>query len=99
MRPGGRLFFNISNRYFDLEPVLAAQAQSFGIACYVSQYRLSAADQERGAFPSDWVVMTRNPRAIAAYANDARWRVARARPRLPQWTDDYSSLLRLWMSD
>jgi SAM-dependent methyltransferase len=97
LRPDGYLLVNISNRYFDLEPILAAQADYADLVAVVSDYMPPRGESERGAFPSEWVVMSRRAAALTRFGLDPRWRPVRLRANLPLWTDDYSSLLRLWM--
>lgn len=87
---GGILAFNVSNQYLDLPPEVAALARASGM-----QARLvdSAANEDRGEFRANWVLVTdredffRQP-AVASVA-----RAIPIQPGLRVWTDDYSSLL------
>jgi SAM-dependent methyltransferase len=92
LRPGGILAIHISSQYLDLAPQLALQARNANLSAVVIH---TDADDARGLFASDWVLMTadsgflRKPEVANA---------ATPLPRLPGlrlWTDDYSSLLPL----
>lgn len=94
LAPNGVLLFHISNRYLDLEPVLAGLANDAGIVSRIrDDAEVSAADKELGKSPSRWVVMTRDSAALGALANDQRWQPLRTRADVGVWTDDFSSIL------
>ena len=94
LSPNGILLVHISNRYIDLEPVLAAVARKRGLGALV---RDDDATEDIGTYftSSTWVAITRNPSRI----NDLRkidpsraWRpLGPAAPRV--WTDDHASIL------
>lgn len=88
----GLLLIHISNRYFDLEPVLSAIAKQRGLAAAVRNDNPS--DRHR-LTPSSWVVFSRDPQKLKALAHahpDAAWEGLK--PPAPQaWTDDYASIL------
>jgi SAM-dependent methyltransferase len=93
LAPGGVLVFHISNRYFDLAPVVAGLAQDAGLEWRVRKDEISDPEEiRRGSIPSTWAVLTSDAAALRDLATDRRWR------RVPPnggdvWTDDYSSLL------
>lgn len=91
----GMLAFHISNRYVDLEPVLANLAADAGLVCWIQKDLgpQDAAGGQSGKSPSVWVVMTRTPAALAPLAASPRWETARPRPSLGVWTDDFSNLV------
>jgi spermidine synthase len=68
--PGGVLCFHISNRYLDLQPVLANIALELGLAGFHSDD-----DDFRpiGKMPSHWVVMARKPEHLAKVLGAERW--------------------------
>jgi len=85
----GMLAFHISNRYLNLEPLLAGLAKRAGISAFIRR------DQQRdltGKYPSVWVVMARNDAALGSIASDSRW--ARVQGDIV-WTDDFSNILSL----
>lgn len=93
LAPGGLLVFHISNRYFDLAPVVAGLAQDAGLEWRVRKDEITdPAELRRGSIPSTWAVLASDTAALRDLAIDGRWR------RVPPngadvWTDDYSSLL------
>jgi SAM-dependent methyltransferase len=92
LAPGGLLVFHISNRYFDLAPVIAGLAQDAGLEWRVRKEELSDPDEiRRGSIPSTWAVLTSDAVTLGALAADRRWR--RVPPNASVWTDDQSSVL------
>jgi SAM-dependent methyltransferase len=100
LKPDGLLLIHISNRYLDLEPVLAAAAKRDGWHAAAFDYSPELGDEQRNLSRSIWVVMTRDKDSLLtlsiASAEDAHlWRPLLARPGFPGWTDDYASILPL----
>ena len=87
LAPGGLLLVHISNRVFDLEPVLASAAERLGLSA-VTRHGGGGAD---GATPSDWVALGRDASDVAPLTALPGWRELGARQ--VHWTDDYSSIL------
>jgi hypothetical protein len=88
----GIMAFHVSNRHLDLAPVLAAQAETLGLAGY--QW-LGSSDPapDSGKFASHWVLLGRlSPRLDAAIHGGMWTAMARADERY-LWTDSYSNLL------
>ncbi|VVT31271.1 conserved membrane hypothetical protein [Sphingomonas aurantiaca] len=91
----GLLLVHISNRFIDLEPVIAAAAREGGWIAVEMKYRPPSLLVDRASV-SDWVALSREPRAIAALrATDFDWRPLRPRKGFTGWTDDYSTILPL----
>ncbi len=96
--PDGLLMFHISNKYVDLEPVLAAAAAADGWQIAVRDYRPDDQAAARRAAPSIWVAMSRSaPTLDRLRASDpaAPWRPIRARAGFTAWSDDYGSIMPL----
>ncbi len=92
--PGGLLMVHISNRFLDLEPVVAAAAKEGGWRAIELYYRPNAIDPTASA--SQWIALSRNPRAVAALrALDRSWAPLVPRSGFSTWTDDYSTILPL----
>ena len=95
LAPGGLLLFHISNKYVDLEPVLAAEAAD-GWQVAVREYHPDAAAAARRATPSIWVAMSRSRAPLDRLRGSdasARWRPIAG--RATAWTDDHGSILPL----
>jgi len=92
--PKGVLLIHISNRYIDLEPVLAAAARKQGLAIAVRNDEPEG--QAASLFtPSTWVALSRDPGQIAALGKAApamKWDPPTA-PASRVWTDDHASIL------
>ena len=87
VREDGALVVHLSNRVFDLEPVLAAAEQDLGWSAAIGQGGSGV-----GASESRWVVLTRDEVAADSLRARTDWR-ALDHSRLVHWTDDYSSIL------
>ncbi len=91
----GLLLVHISNRYIDLEPVVAAAAREAGWHAVHLLYRPSTLDADHPS-PSDWIALSRDPRAIALLRQrNSGWEPIVARDGMAAWTDDYSTILPL----
>lgn len=92
LSPRGVLVVHISNRYIELEPVLAAAAKEHGLAAMLRDDNPS---DRTFITPSSWVVMTRDPavlRSLQTARPDAP--LTKLMPPAPRaWTDDHASIL------
>jgi SAM-dependent methyltransferase len=97
LKPGGILMMHISNRYLDLEPVLAEGARKGG--WQVASLDHATDSRYLNDHPSHWVAMTRERQTmedlIAASGSPKAWKKLRTRPGFAGWTDDYASILPL----
>lgn len=99
----GLLVFHISNRYLDLEPVMARLARAHGLEARVYQYDPSfggKAERTSWETPSTWVVMgpdsTRLDRLFGPTIEGGKngtWRAPRKERGMRLWTDNYSNIL------
>lgn len=95
----GLLLIHISNRFLDLQPVVARLASDGGWQAAILTYRPS--QDKAGAVPnatrSVWIALSRQPERIAALrAANAGWQplaAAGEAPQAPLWTDDFASVL------
>jgi hypothetical protein len=85
---GGILAVHISNRFFDLVPVLAAAAKDLGWTAMIGRSQGSTP----GATASRWAVLSADRGVASRLAGRARWEPLDLTKRV-QWTDDYSSVL------
>jgi hypothetical protein len=90
LSPGGVLAVHISNRFLDLEPVVAGSATAAGLSG-LSRFDRVTEDRARGfEMSSDWMVLARSPADLAPLAGDKRWVAPRQTGK--GWTDDASDL-------
>lgn len=94
LSPKGVLLVHISNRYIDLEPVLAAAVKRRGLHAALRDDR--PGEKVASLFtPSSWVAITRDPAQLAALGTAApafAWRPL-VPPAKRAWTDDHASIL------
>jgi hypothetical protein len=103
LAPRGVLVFNTSNLHLELEPVLGNLAKDASLATLFENDtfvdKAMERDMELGKTPSRWTLMARERAHFGPLARDTRWRPARTRPDLRVWTDDYSSLLSVFVGN
>jgi spermidine synthase len=94
--PDGLLALHLSNRYLDLEPVVANLAEEAGLGGRLLQRDDSP--QTDGASESTWAVLARTAEALGGLAGDDRWTAAKleTKPRVGVWTDDFHNLLSVF---
>jgi hypothetical protein len=97
LEPKGILAFHISNRYVDLEPVLANLAADAKPPCVAMVRRHHPSDEQKklGIVGSEWLVVARRAEDIA-FLEKGAWARAAARPELPVWTDGASNLFQVF---
>jgi hypothetical protein len=94
LSPRGVLAFHISNRYFDLPPVLSRLARDMQMVAYFGiSKNVSPAEQLQGKEESVWVIMARKPGDIESLTHDKRWLPADSNVTGAAWTDDYANVL------
>ncbi|HEX2233804.1 MAG TPA: fused MFS/spermidine synthase, partial [Thermoleophilaceae bacterium] len=86
---GGALLFHITNRYLDLEPVVANIARDLGLACLFQFHPPLGPDYRQ----SEWALLARAREDLGRAGEDARWRPCEPDPSKETWTDDYSNPL------
>jgi hypothetical protein len=92
----GVIAVHVSNRYLNLEPVLAAIASEDGlVALGRFDAEIPEADAERGRWPSAWVTLARTRAPIEALATSLGWHALSTAAGVSAWTDDYSNLVRV----
>jgi len=93
----GLLAFHVTNRFMDMEPVLAALARDAGLVCVARSERadeLAPEAQAAGCAPAHVVVLARSTADVAQLMEDARWRRLEALRGERVWTDQYSDIIR-----
>ena len=100
LAPEGILAVHISNRHLDLEPVLAALAERFGLAARIKRYTAPEdVPPPQPSTSSSVVVVARDEGTLQALNLDEGWVALGSPDRVRIWTDDYTSivpLLRWW---
>ena len=96
----GIVLFHVSNRYLNLEPVIADLAQSGGWASAMLEYQPNEDEELLNATISVWIALSRNPRAIDRLVElsgeeGMNWLVLEPTPGFTGWSDDHASILPL----
>jgi hypothetical protein len=94
LTPDGIIAMNISNRFLDLEPAVAAVARSLDMTALVQQdTEISDTERADGKSSSTWMVVAPGPSRLQDLADDPRWSVARIDEDVHPWSDDFSDIL------
>ena len=94
LKPGGIVLMHISNRFYDLGPLVGVMARDAGVAAF-QRHDTEPDDMElSGKFGSHWVVLARDADDVRPLRRQAGWQPLGAGP-VRVWTDDYSSVLPL----
>ena len=88
LAPDCLLLVHVSNRFVELEPVLAALARERGLAAAIRRDKPTGP----GVDPSNWVALSRDPRTLATLTGDGAWHPL-APPAGQVWRDDFASIL------
>jgi len=96
LRPAGIIAVHISNRYLNLEPVLAAIARDEGLFALGNfDGLISDADAKQGRWPSFWIAIARTRGPLDDLSRRPGWYEIAATRRVSAWTDDYSNLVQV----
>jgi hypothetical protein len=87
----------LTNSYVDLQPVLAALAEDAGLVGLIERDGSSASEIEKGALPSVWAVIGRSAKDLGNLADDSRWKPLLGKPGSKLWTDDFSSVISVFL--
>lgn len=91
---GGVVAIHISNVYLDLQPVCSALVADAGcVGMYQDDLDISKPEAAAGKFASQWVVIARSDKPLAALRAEPRWKPLPAPRGTAVWTDDYSNIL------
>jgi hypothetical protein len=101
LAPGGLLLVHISNRFLDLQPVVAAQV-SDGWTARLRAFVPSAAESGQWQSGSTWTALSPSAETIARLeqaSGPGAWTPLAPRPGFRAWTDDHASILPIikWM--
>ena len=95
----GVLAFHISNRYLNLEPILAEIAKSLDLQAYAMTDGATDEEERVGKRPSTWMAFARKGTDLSPLVKRSSWLEAETRPGTPLWTDDYSNILSAFEPD
>ncbi|MEG3178466.1 fused MFS/spermidine synthase [Sphingomonas sp. RB3P16] len=91
----GVLLVHISNRFLDLEPVVAAAARAGGWRA-VQLFHRPGPNDPPASTKSQWIALSHDRATLAVLARaDRAWQPLAERPGFAPWSDDYSTILPL----
>lgn len=93
LAPGGLIAVHISNRFLDLEPVLARIVGTMSLTATLVHD--PAGNSSVRASSSDWVLLAREPADLLQIARSGKAAILRDRPEIGVWTDGYNNLFRV----
>jgi len=90
----GVLLLHISNRFFDLAPMVSALGQAQG---WHGRIRRNTEEVAPGQSPSIWIALSRSDRTVARLVRQSPGMWEQLPPPAPQaWRDDHASLFQLF---
>ena len=97
LAPDGVLLFHLSNRYLDLEPVVARSIAATNLIGLIRvNLHLPRKDVDAGGNPSIWAAATRQPSLLGQLPANQQWRPVRTQPGVALWTDDFSNIFKVF---
>lgn len=93
LKPNGILLLHISNRYLNLEPVIAAIAKNINIPAYGTiNLGGSIPDSELKYYPSHYASLSKNNEYLK-YLEKRSWSKAIENKSIKAWTDQFSNIV------
>jgi hypothetical protein len=92
LQPNGILAVHISNRYLNLQPVLAGEMRALGKTALLFD---TEDDDATGVFGATWVLLANSDAAFQGAGFVDSPHVTVKEPAIRLWTDDYSNLFQI----
>jgi hypothetical protein len=92
LKPAGLLAVHISNKYLDLEPVVAAAAAWFDREAVMIS---NSDDHQKGVYAASWILVGSRAGFLGQPQIEKAGTVLAPAKSGALWTDDYSSLLKI----
>lgn len=96
LAPGGVVMVHISNRYLDLQPVLANLSWELGLSSRYGWNPQTIEHLARGKSASNWVVMAASLNNLDELDDNPMWTDLVAEPGARVWTDDFSDVFSVF---
>lgn len=93
LRPDGVLLVHTSNRYVNVEGVVAAVVDALHLPAIVPLDPAPSTPGPPQKEPSSWVIVTRNETALAPFRASLVARAPVRQPGLHAWSDDFSDIV------
>jgi hypothetical protein len=92
VREDGLIVIHISNKYLNLEPVLARVSEELRVPAYLVD---SDEDDEGNCFGTTYVIFSKQAEILNHRLLANAGRVPLSNAKVPIWTDDYSNIFRI----
>ncbi|MEZ5381004.1 MAG: fused MFS/spermidine synthase [Microthrixaceae bacterium] len=89
----GVLAVHVSNRFFELEPLLSRLARERGLVGVVGDHQPTEAQFDDGDLAQKWVFLARDRDTLASFSGGDDFHELDPNGDGPLWTDDFSDLL------
>jgi len=100
LRPDGMIAYHVSNRYLDLEPVVAANAKALGLYAWTQLDGPTQEETAAGKTASKWMIVAKDKDVLKPLkSRQSWWSEAEGSESIAGWTDDYSNVLGVFRSD
>jgi SAM-dependent methyltransferase len=97
LSPEGVLLVHVSNRFLDLEPVVAAIAKEMGLSARAFWYQPDVDGRTESYNASIWIALTADEAAMTRFTEatgqSGNWLPIATRQGVPAWTDGFASVL------
>ena len=93
----GVIAWHLSNRYLDLEPVLARLIRETGVVGLIRSDTDRPPGLESNGYPTVWAAIASNFEQLGALQNAPAWRRLRIREGVGLWTDDFSNIFSVFI--
>ena len=97
LTPDGVLLFHLSNRYLDLEPVVARSIAATNLIGLIrANLHPPQKDVDAGGNPSIWAAATRQQSLLGQLPANQGWRPVQTQAGVALWTDDFSNIFKVF---
>ena len=93
----GVIAWHLSNRYLDLEPVLARFVRETGVAGLIRSDTDRPPGLDFNGYPTVWAALASNSEQLSPLQNTAGWRSLRIQDGVGVWTDDFSNIFSVFI--
>jgi hypothetical protein len=93
----GVIAWHLSNRYLELEPVLARFIRETGVAGLIRSDTDRPPGLDSNGYPTVWAALASRPEELSPLQSTAGWRSLRIRDGVGVWTDDFSNIFSVFI--
>ncbi len=89
LKPGGVIFFHISNRFLNLLPVIYTNGAALG---WSVSFKFNTESEPPLKASTIWATITKDPESHRILVEKQKWMSGRIKEKMRPWTDQYSSI-------